>query len=326
MLDKGVIGKVAHEPNEIVSNIFCKAEKRRHSQGHIEFNKYISYYHFRMDSLTTIIKLVDKNCFMACIDLKDAYYSIPIRKSDRKYLKFQWNDTLYQYTCLPNGLSSLSKILKPPLASLHTKGHIISGHLDDIYLQGKTSEKCRQNVIDSVTLFTRLGLLVHPDKSIFTPSQSLVILGFEISSVSMHTVRLTRKKAQAIKLDCEKFIHKSERKLIIREVAQIVAKLVSSFPGVLFGPLYYRSLEKGKSKALASNPGNFDGTMRLSPQAIAELNRWSANVLDACSLNPFHAASLAWLSQPMLLKQVGGQNANASVPEDYGLILRLTNT
>ena len=173
------------------------------------------------------------------------------------------------------------KILKPPLASLHTKGHIISGHLDYFYLQRKTSEKSRQNVIDSVTLFTRLGLLVHPDKSIFTSSQSLVILGFEINSVSM-TVRLTREKPQAIKLDCEKFIHKSERKLIIREVAQIVGKLVSSFAGVLFGPLYYRTLETDKSKALASNNGNFDGTMRLSHQAIAELNRWSANVLDAC--------------------------------------------
>ena len=184
---------------------------------------------------------------MACIDLKDAYYSIPIRQSDRKYLKSQWNNTLYQCTCLPNGLSSgsrkFTKILKPPLASSHTKGHIISGHSDDFYLQRKTSEKCRQNVIDSVTLFTRLGLLVHPDKSIFTTSQSLVILGYEINSVSM-TVRLTREKAQAIKLDCEKFIHKSERKLIIREVAQIVGKLVSSFPGVHFWPLYYRSLEK----------------------------------------------------------------------------------
>ena len=62
-----------------------------------------------MDSLTTIIKLVDKNCFMACIDLK---HSIPIRQiSDRKYLKFQWNNTLYQYTCLPNGLSSGPRIM-----------------------------------------------------------------------------------------------------------------------------------------------------------------------------------------------------------------------
>ena len=83
---------------------------------------------------------------MACIDLKDACYSIPIRTTDRKYLKFQWNGTLYQYTCLPNGLScgprKFAKILKPPLASLHTKGHIISGHLDDFYLQGKTPEEC----------------------------------------------------------------------------------------------------------------------------------------------------------------------------------------
>ena len=42
-----------------------------------------------------------------------------------------------------------------------------------------------------------------------------------------------------------------------------MGKLVSSFAGVLSGPLYYRSLEKDKSKALASNTGNFDGTMRV---------------------------------------------------------------
>ena len=142
MLDKGIIEKVAHEPNEIVSNIFTRPKKdctHRVILNLKEFNKYISH-HFKMDSLTTIIKLVDKNCFMACIDPKDAYYSIPIRQSDRKYLKFQWNNTLYQYTCLPNGLSSgprkFTKILKPPLASLHTKGHIISCHLDGFYLQG----------------------------------------------------------------------------------------------------------------------------------------------------------------------------------------------
>ena len=106
---------------------------------------------------------------MACIDLKDAYYSIPIRKIDRKYLKFQWNGTLYQYTCLPNGLSCgprrFTKILKPPLASLQTKGHIISGHLDDFYFHGKTPEECRQNIIDTVILFTQLGFIVHPEKS-----------------------------------------------------------------------------------------------------------------------------------------------------------------
>ena len=120
MLDKGIIETVAHEPNEILSNIFTRPKKdgtHRVILNLRKFNKSISYYHFKMDSLPTILKLIDKNCFMACIDLKDAYYSIPIRQRDRKYLKFQWNDALYQYTCLPNGLSSgprkVTKILKP---------------------------------------------------------------------------------------------------------------------------------------------------------------------------------------------------------------------
>ena len=199
-------------------------------------------------------------------------------------MKFQWNGTLYQYTCLPNGLScgsrKFTKILKPPLASLHTKGHIISGHLDDFYLQGKTPEECRQNIIDTVILFTRLGFLVHPEKSILIPSQKLIILGFEINSVFM-TVRLTRQKAQAINLDCEHFPQKSKITLTTREVAQIVGKLVSSFPGVLHGPLYYRNLEKDKSTVLANNKGNFDACMKLSTQAIAELTWWSLNILDA---------------------------------------------
>ena len=73
-----------------------------------------------MDSLYTIIKLLVPNCFMATIDLKDAYYSVPIKASDCKLVSFKWKEQIYQFTCLPNGLScaprKFSKILKP----LHT--------------------------------------------------------------------------------------------------------------------------------------------------------------------------------------------------------------
>ena len=220
---------------------------------------------------------------MACIDLKDAYYPLPIRVNDRKYLKFQWNGKLFQFTCLPNGLFSeprkFTKIFKPPLASLHTKGHIILGHLDDFYLQGKTYAECRISIIDMLHLFSKLGLLVHPEKSTFLPCQKLVTLGFEIDSVLM-TVTLTRAKATVLKRECEAFIVKSSRKITIREVAQILGKLVSSFPGVLYGLLYYCYLKKDKCSALTSNNGNFDAKVRLSNQAISELTWWSHNVLN----------------------------------------------
>ena len=73
----------------------------------------------------TVTKLVEKDCFMASIDLKDAYYSVPIAREDRKYLRFKWQGSLYQFTCLPNGLSCASrkftKLLKPDLHLSHIK-------------------------------------------------------------------------------------------------------------------------------------------------------------------------------------------------------------
>ena len=39
-----------------------------------DFNNCATYHHLKMDSLNTIVKLIDWNCFMATIDLKDAYY------------------------------------------------------------------------------------------------------------------------------------------------------------------------------------------------------------------------------------------------------------
>ena len=63
---------------------------------------------------------------MASVDLKDTYYSIPIAEDDRTLLVFLWKGKYYQFTCLPNGLSSaprtFTKILKPVYARLRSIG------------------------------------------------------------------------------------------------------------------------------------------------------------------------------------------------------------
>ena len=119
---------------------------------------------------------------MAAIDLKDAYYSIPIRSLDCKFLRFTWEGTLYEVTCLPNGLSRaprmFTKTLKPPLSYLHKQGHTAFAHLDDLYLQGQPYDKCVSNVIDTTILLDKLGLVVHQEKSVFIPTQVLTTLGF----------------------------------------------------------------------------------------------------------------------------------------------------
>ena len=67
-----------------------------------KFNEFVGYRHFKMDTLDTVIKLMTPGCYMVSIDLKDAYYLLPIHKDHQKFLKFKFKVTLYQYTCLPN--------------------------------------------------------------------------------------------------------------------------------------------------------------------------------------------------------------------------------
>jgi hypothetical protein len=84
LLDKGVVIKVKHEKGQILSNIFlCPKPDGTHRLilNLKKFNETVAYHHFKMDSIHTIIKLVVPNCFMASLDMKDAYYSIPIRAS-----------------------------------------------------------------------------------------------------------------------------------------------------------------------------------------------------------------------------------------------------
>ena len=53
-------------------------------------NASVTYYHFKMDTLETAIRLMTPGCFMTSIDLKDAYYSVPMAVEHQKYLKFVW--------------------------------------------------------------------------------------------------------------------------------------------------------------------------------------------------------------------------------------------
>ena len=196
---------VEYNPQHILFSIFLTPKRDgsyRLTLNLKKFNRLVVNHHFKMDSLYTITMLLVPNCFMASIDLKDAHYSVPIKASDRKLVSFKWKEQIYQFTCLPNGLScaprKFTKILKPVLGHLHTKGHIFVAHLDDLYLQARTYEDCIRNVIDTTSLLETLGFIVHPMKSVLVPTQEIVVLGFVINSLTF-TVMLTKEKAVNLK-------------------------------------------------------------------------------------------------------------------------------
>ena len=106
------------------------------------------------------------------------------------------------------------------------------------------------------------------------------------SSRFWRSFTLTNKKAVKILQLCQKFSLPNKR-FTIREVPSFLGTLVSSFPGVEFGPLHYRHIEVDKEANLKLNQGNFDSFMTLSHDSLEEIHWWSANILTA-SRNIFH--------------------------------------
>ena len=69
--------------------------------------------------------------------------------------------------------------------------------------------------------------------------------------------------------------------LTIQFIDSVIGKLIAAFPGVEFGRLHYRHLERDKVKALALNNCDFNASMSLSPSAIQDVEWWHVHVMDA---------------------------------------------
>ena len=97
-LQKGIIQETLPCKNQFVTRIFARPKKdgtHRVTLNLKSLNEYVENYHFKMDSLSTAINFMNKNCYLASIDLKDVFFSIPVKESDRKYLRMTWNGTLH---------------------------------------------------------------------------------------------------------------------------------------------------------------------------------------------------------------------------------------
>lgn len=116
---------------------------------------------------------------MVSIDLKDTHYSIPFAKEYQTFLKPVFNGTLFQYTCLPNDLSSalriFTKLLKQVYAYLHTLGYLNLGYIDDSHLQGDTVKEYSSNIESTAILLNYPGFHLHPTKSYIIPTQTCTL-------------------------------------------------------------------------------------------------------------------------------------------------------
>ena len=97
LLKKGVIEHSHQSQGGIASPIFL----RKKPDGTFRLilnlkraNEHVENFNFKMETIHTVLTLVRPSCFMASIDIKDAYYSVKIRKRTKNTLNFSSKDNV----------------------------------------------------------------------------------------------------------------------------------------------------------------------------------------------------------------------------------------
>ena len=109
LLQLGAIKLCKPHINQFISKTFLTSKpngKKRFILNLKSLNKYIFAPHFKMEDARVARNLIQRGNYAATIDLKEAYYSLPIHRDHQKYLRFYFQNNYYEFTCLPFGLAS----------------------------------------------------------------------------------------------------------------------------------------------------------------------------------------------------------------------------
>ena len=283
MMDKGAISEVHRTQTQFVSPLFLVPKKDGTQRPVINLkglNAMVQYQHFKMEGLHLLKDLIQPNDFMIKIDLKDAYFSVPVHPPHRPYLKFRWGSKLYQFNCMPFGLGPaprmFTKLLKPVVAFLRRMGIRIIVYLDDMIILNQNASSLRTDRNSLLLLLTQLGFAINWKKSSLIPTQNMEFLGFTIQSVQM-LISLPQDKVERIIAKCQKLI--SDRVVKVRNLAEIVGLLTSSMRAILPAPLHYRRLQMAQAKGLVHGQ-SYETKLTLPPETISELRWWIENIRD----------------------------------------------
>lgn len=282
LLQLGAVAECTPVEDQFISKIFLAPKpngQKRFILNLKPLNKFISKHHFKMEDHRTAAKLIQKNGFMATIDLKEAYLLIPINVADRKYLRFQFgaeSDKLitYEFTAMPYGLSVapriFTKIMREVITKLRSSGHKSVVYLDDILFIGDSYHECIDNVHETLKLLQYLGFVINFQKSSLNPQQECKFLGFNFDSRSLSFSLPVDKRNNIIQL-VKRFLQLP--RCSIRGFAQLIGTLVSACSAVKYGLLYTISLERQKYLALLKND-DYEAKFKPSPIILEDLQWW----------------------------------------------------
>lgn len=152
-------------------------------------NKFLKVIPFRMLTTTDVLQSIDHGEWFTSVDLKDAYFHVPIAQQHRQFLRFAYRGRCWQFRVLPFGLSLSPRVftrcVAAALAPLQSRGIKILPYLDDWLICSPSQTRVAEDTACLLSHAARLGLKVNVEKSCLIPSQVTTFIGLALHTTSM---------------------------------------------------------------------------------------------------------------------------------------------
>ena len=195
MFSKGVIEEVPLPLNSgYYARIFVvpkgdKGEEWRPVIDLSSLNNYLLLTPFKMETSKSVLLSIRRDDFMISLDLKEAYFQVPVHPHSSRYLRFVWEGTNYQFRALCFGLATAPQVFTRVCAvvssALHRQGIRLLRYLDDWLLLAPSHQLCLEHRRILLETCAELGLRVNYPKSSLQPAQVITYLGMVLNSSLM---------------------------------------------------------------------------------------------------------------------------------------------
>ncbi|KHJ81443.1 reverse transcriptase, partial [Oesophagostomum dentatum] len=171
-------------------------------------NSFVRVPRFKFEDVSKLIHVLPRGGYMSTFDFKSGYHHLKINPDHTKFLGFKWQGNLYQFLCLPFGLSSaphiFTKILRPFIKKWRSAGLGIALYLDDGIVFASSRADCSRTVAIVKDDLSKAGFQFAENKCKWDPAQITNWLGFQINLKDMFLRlsqdRLARAKDRLVKL------------------------------------------------------------------------------------------------------------------------------
>ena len=246
-----------------------------------ELNKFAEKSKFQMEGVKEVAELIQPQDYGMLVDLKDAYLTLGLHPSHRKYCRFRCpkSKVRYQWKTVSFGTSeapkTCTKIIRPLTRILKSLGIRCLFYIDDLLLLDQDPVRLGKAMAIAMDLLQKqVGPQLKLSKGNLFPSQLFTCLGI-IWNTRQMTCHIPAKRIKALQGTARRILKMSSAgaQVPTRDLARFVGQVVSTSRAIRPAKRRLIFVQHALSKAVRK--GGWHGRCTISPAARKALEWWT---------------------------------------------------